>query len=107
MKIKGHRRIYSSRYALSGVVICGVCGDIYRRVVWTSHGKRSVVWRCVNRVNGGKKNCCSRTIREDELKGAVVKAMFGTAFCTPANIGIHTVIPCHVESVSLIEKTSL
>ena len=75
MKIKGHRRIYSSRYALSGVVICGVCGDIYRRVVWTSHGKRLVVWRCVNRVNGGKKNCCSRTIREDELKGAVVKAM--------------------------------
>ncbi|SDF62722.1 hypothetical protein SAMN04487889_13313 [Eubacterium pyruvativorans] len=28
----GKKRIYSSRYALSSIVLCGHCGDIFRRI---------------------------------------------------------------------------
>lgn len=44
------KRVYSSKYALSSIVCCSKCGEIYRRVAWNNHGKRSTVWRCVNRV---------------------------------------------------------
>ena len=40
----GKRRIYSSRYALSGMVYCGHCGDIYRRVKWNNRGCKSTVF---------------------------------------------------------------
>ncbi len=73
----GKKRIYSSRYALSSIIFCGHCGDIYRRVKWNNRGKRSTVWRCVSRVL--KKNsgidCPARTIREDDLQAAVVTAV--------------------------------
>ena len=40
---------YSSKYALTGLVICGDCGSPYRRTTWTASKKR-IVWRCVNRL---------------------------------------------------------
>ena len=73
----GKRRIYSSRYALSGMVYCGHCGDIYRRVKWNNRGCKSTVWRCVSRVL--KKDvdfdCPARTVKEEVLQGAVVTAV--------------------------------
>lgn len=68
-------RAYSSRYALSGICICGTCGDIYRRIKWNNRGKRSVVWRCCNRLENGPTGCNATTIPEDELQTAVVKAL--------------------------------
>lgn len=44
------KRVYSSKYALSSIVYCSKCGDIYRRVVWNNRGKHSIVWRCCTRV---------------------------------------------------------
>lgn len=44
------KRVYSSKYALSSIVYCPKCGDIYRRIAWDNHGKHSIVWRCVSRV---------------------------------------------------------
>ena len=75
--IDGKKRIYSSRYALSSIVICGHCGDIYRRVKWDNHGKKSTVWRCVSRVlkKSSGIDCPARTILEDDLKAAVVTAV--------------------------------
>lgn len=69
------KRVYSSRYALSGIVYCGNCGDIYRRIAWNNRGKRSIVWRCVSRVEHGPSKCDAPTILESELQGAVVKAI--------------------------------
>jgi hypothetical protein len=37
---KGKRRIYSSKYALSSIVYCSICGDIYRRIAWNNRGKK-------------------------------------------------------------------
>lgn len=73
----GKRRVYSSRYALSGMVYCGHCGDIYWRVKWNNRGCKSTVWRCVSRVL--KKDvdfdCPARTVKEEVLQGAVVTAV--------------------------------
>lgn len=69
------KRVYSSKYALSSLCVCSKCGDIYRRVVWSNRGERSVVWRCCTRVEHGPKACNALTIKEEELQEVVVKAM--------------------------------
>lgn len=73
----GKRRVYSSKYALSGMVFCGHCGDIYRRVKWNNRGCKSTVWRCVSRVLKGKMDfdCPARTVKEEVLHGAIVTAV--------------------------------
>ncbi len=37
------KRVYSSKYALSSIVYCPKCGDIYRRIAWNNRGKCSFV----------------------------------------------------------------
>lgn len=71
------KRTYSSKYALSSRVFCGHCGDIYRRIVWNNRVYRSVVWRCVSRVEKKKSgiDCPVRTIREEDIHAAVVTAV--------------------------------
>lgn len=69
------KRVYSSKYALSGIVFCGECGDIYRRVHWNNRGCRSIVWRCVSRLEEKESNCTSKTINEENLQAAIVKAI--------------------------------
>src|SRR5574344_1324489 len=69
------KRVYSSKYALSRIVYCSKCGDIYRRIAWNNRGKHSTVWRCVNRVEHGHDCCDAPTVQESELHNAVVKAI--------------------------------
>ena len=45
---------YNSSYVLSGLLICGECGSLYRRITRTGG---EVVWRCANRVEHGKAYC--------------------------------------------------
>jgi len=71
----GGKRIYSAKYALSSLVICGECGEIYRRVHWNNRGKKSVVWRCVNRLEEKGSDCGSPTILEEDLQNAVTRAI--------------------------------
>ncbi|EAE7887215.1 recombinase family protein [Listeria monocytogenes] len=69
-----NKRIYSSKYALSAITFCGDCGDIYRRTYWNIHGRKEFVWRCVTRIEQGPEVCKNRTVKEDELYGAVMTA---------------------------------
>lgn len=69
------KRVYSSRYALSSIVVCGHCGDIFRRIKWNNRGCKSTVWRCVSRVEKGGPDCTARTVKEETLQEAVVKAV--------------------------------
>ncbi len=73
----GKKRVYSSRYALSSMVICGHCGDIFRRVKWNNNGCKSTVWRCVSRVlkKSSGIDCPARTIHEEDLQAAIVTAV--------------------------------
>ena len=72
---KMKKRVYSSKYALSSIVYCSKCGDIYRRIAWNNRGKHSVVWRCVSRVEHGPDCCDARTVKEEELQNVMVKAI--------------------------------
>lgn len=67
---------YASKYALSDILICGECSSPYRRVTWTSHGHKLVVWRCISRLDYGNKYCkCSPSINEEKLQEAIVNAL--------------------------------
>lgn len=67
---------YSGKYALSGLLFCGECGTVYRRVVWTQHGEKRAVWRCTSRLDYGKKYCKdSPTLDEEPLQQAVLAAI--------------------------------
>ena len=72
---KRKKRVYSSKYALSSIVYCPKCGDIYRRIAWNNRGKHSIVWRCCTRVEHGPSTCDAPTIQESELQAAVVWAI--------------------------------
>lgn len=69
------KRVYSSKYALSSIVYCPKCGDIYRRVVWNNRGKQSIVWRCCTRMEHGPGTCDADAIHESELQNLVVRAI--------------------------------
>ena len=65
-----------SKYALTEVLQCAGCGSRYRRVTWTAHGRKKIVWRCISRLDYGTKYCKdSITIEEEALHGAVVRAL--------------------------------
>lgn len=67
---------YSSRYALTELLVCGNCGTAYRRVTWAKRGKKKVVWRCISRLDYGTKYCkSSPTIEEEALHVAVLEAI--------------------------------
>ncbi len=72
---------YSAKYALSELLICGECGEHYRRVTWTAKGFKEIKWRCVSRIQYGKKKChSSPTIDEQALHRAILSAV--NEFCT-------------------------
>ena len=65
-----------SKYALTDTLICGECGSRYKRVTWTSCGRKRIVWRCVSRLDNGKKYCKdSITVPEEALQEAIVRAL--------------------------------
>jgi site-specific DNA recombinase len=67
---------YASKYALSERLVCGECGTLYRRCTWTRNGKKRVVWRCVSRLDYGKKYCHnSPTLDEAPLQQAILAAL--------------------------------
>lgn len=72
---------YSSKYALTELLICGECGTPYRRCTWTTPDKqKKIVWRCINRLDYDKKYCYqSPTLEENTLQTAIMTAIMQTA----------------------------
>ena len=67
---------YASKYALSERLVCGECGTLYRRCTWNIRGKRKIVWRCVSRLDYGKKYCHeSPTLEEEALQRSILAAL--------------------------------
>ncbi len=85
---------YSSKYALTELLICGKCKTPYRRCTWTHHGKKKVVWRCVNRMEFGKKYCPDApTMDETLLHEAIMNAVQKTAM---ENTGVLRTLKEHI-----------
>ena len=77
---KGEQGKYSAKYALSELLVCGECGTHYRRVTWTAKGFKEIKWRCINRIQYGKRKCHgSPTVDEQALHKAIVSAI--NEFC--------------------------
>lgn len=67
---------YSSKYALTDILICGECGSSYRRSVKYDNGRKKVYWRCLNRTENGTKFCKkSSGVREEKLHAAICRAL--------------------------------
>ena len=67
---------YSGKYAFSELLVCGECGSPYKRCTWARNGTKKIVWRCVSRLEYGKKFChYSPTMEEGQLQNAVMQAL--------------------------------
>ncbi len=71
----GKKRVYSSKYALSSIVFCGHCSDMYRRTHWNIHGRKQIVWRCITRLDAPGVECSARTLTEVQLQNLVLEAI--------------------------------
>ena len=75
-KAKTEQGKHSGKYALSGLLVCAECGSPYRRVTYMPGGQKRFVWRCINRLEHGKRICkCAPTLEEPEVQAAVTAAM--------------------------------
>ena len=67
---------YCGKYALTELLLCGECGTPYRRCTWTVKGEKKIVWRCISRLDYGKKYCHhSPTVEESVIQNAIMNAI--------------------------------
>ncbi len=71
----GKKRSYSCKHCFSQIVICGECGNMFRRLHWNNRGVKSIVWRCISRLEFTGLECHARTTNELVLQNTVVKAI--------------------------------
>ena len=73
----GKKRTYSCNHCFAQIIVCGECGELYRRVHWNNHGCKSIVWRCISRLEptAADMNCTNRTVNETVLEEVTVKAL--------------------------------
>ena len=67
---------YSGKFALTDILVCGECGSPYRRRTYSRNGVNKRVWRCLSRVEHGKRFCsASVTVDDETLKKAIVRGI--------------------------------
>ena len=70
----GRKKGFSANHAFSQMVYCADCCEQFRRIHWNNRGKKSIVWRCITRLND-KDKCRARTVSEETLKAAFIEAL--------------------------------
>jgi site-specific DNA recombinase len=71
----GKTRTFSSNHVFAQIIICGKCGEVFRRVHWNNRGKKSIVWRCVSRLENTGLFCDARTVLESTIEQVLVTAI--------------------------------
>lgn len=71
----GKKRSYSCNHCFAQIVICGDCGEMFRRIHWNNRGCKSVVWRCISRLESTGLECHARTVNETVLENMVVQTI--------------------------------
>ena len=74
----GKKRSFSSNHCFSNMVFCGECGEVFRRIHWNNRGKKSIVWRCISRLENTGLFCDARTVPESEIQEVVMRAINDT-----------------------------
>lgn len=71
----GKKRSYSCNHCFAQIVICGEYGEMFRRIHWNNRGCKSIVWRCISRLEPTGQECHARTVNEPVLENVVVQAI--------------------------------
>ena len=71
----GKKRSYSCNHCFAQIVICGECSEMFRRIHWNNRGCKSIVWRCISRLEPTGHECHARTVNETVLENVVVQAI--------------------------------
>lgn len=71
----GKKRSYSCSHYFSQIIVCGECDELFRRIHWNNHGCKSIVWRCVSKLESTGLECHARTVNETVLEKVVIKAI--------------------------------
>ena len=71
----GKNRTFSSTHSFSNMIICGGCGEFFRRIHWNNRGKKSVVWRCISRLENTGQFCDARTVLESTIEQVLITAI--------------------------------
>ena len=96
----GKKRSFSSTHVFSNIIICRNCGEVFRRVHWNNRGKKSIVWRCVSRLENTGLFCDARTVQESSIEQILVTAINKTLcgkddFLVTLQNNIETVLCCN------------
>lgn len=78
----GKKRVYSSSHCLAQIVHCGNSGELFRRLRWNNNSCKSIVWRCISRLEKTAidEPCHTRTVNELLLEKVVVKTINQTIY---------------------------
>lgn len=68
--IKGSEK-YQSRYCFSGKIVCGECGDTFKRRIHSTTTHKYAAWCCNTHIED-KSRCSMKYIRDDTVKAAFV-----------------------------------
>lgn len=75
------RSKYTKRYAFSGKIICGICGNTFKRRHWNVNTPaKKIVWQCINYINkepNTGKRCGAKAVNDEVLKATFVKVYNG------------------------------
>ena len=73
--LNSHIHAFSCNHCFAQIVICGECGEMFRRIHWNNRGCKSIVWRCISRLEPTGQECHARTVNETVLENVVVQAI--------------------------------
>lgn len=71
--VKGTEK-YQNRYAFSGKIICGECGDTFKRRIHSCTGYKYIAWCCNTHIQD-KSRCSMLFVKDDAIKQAFVTMM--------------------------------
>jgi len=89
--------LFAFTHSFSNMIICGGCGEFFRRIHWNNRGKKSIVWRCISRLENTGQFCDARAVLESTIEQVLITAIDQTlcdkdAFLSVLKGNIETVI---------------
>ena len=71
--VKGSDK-YQNRYTFSGKIICGECGDTFKRRIHSCTGYKYAAWCCNTHIKD-KDKCHMIFVKDDDLKQAFILSL--------------------------------
>lgn len=104
--MKGTR--YSSKYPLSGLIVCDECGSRYIRNIWYSKkGEKTAVWRCKERLNSGISNCNKSPTLKEEMVYHTLLDIFNSLLTVDIQISSAMELQTRASIVKALDKSDL